>query len=57
MRHRAVLFALLGVFFLYAAFRPSLQPAVFLVGFASMLSFVVLARLQGSYGDALRKVV
>jgi hypothetical protein len=32
MRHRAVLFGLLGSFMLFAAFRPSLQAAALVVG-------------------------
>ena len=38
MRHRAVLFGLLGVFLIYAAFQPTLQPLAFIVGFVSVLS-------------------
>lgn len=34
MRHRAVLFGLLGAFLAFAAFRPTLQPLAFLAGFA-----------------------
>ena len=43
MRHRAVLFAVLGVFLLVAAFRRSMQPAAFLAGFVSVGSFLALA--------------
>ena len=38
MRHRAVLFGLLGLFFFFAAFRRSMQPAAFIAGFVSVLS-------------------
>ena len=38
MRHRAVLFGLLGAFLLYAAFRPGYQLASFVAGFVSELS-------------------
>ena len=34
MRHRAVLFGLLGVFMLIAAFRPLYQPLALIAGFA-----------------------
>lgn len=57
MRHRAVLFGLLGVFFVYAAFHPALQPAAFVAGFVSMLSFVGLAWVEGDYAAELRKVM
>ncbi len=46
MQHRAVMLGLIGVFLIVAAFRRELQPAGFVLGFASMLSFVVFARLQ-----------
>ena len=39
MRHRAALFKILGAFFAYAAFRPALQPAAFVVAFASLGSW------------------
>jgi hypothetical protein len=35
MRHRAVLFGLLGFFLIYAAFRPSQQPMAFVAGLIS----------------------
>jgi len=44
MRHRAVLFGILGVFFACAAFRQSWQPLAFAAGFASVLSFLALAK-------------
>ena len=43
MRHRAVLFGLLGVFLLLAAFRPAWQPLAFAAGFVSVVSFLWLA--------------
>ena len=43
MRHRAVLFGLLGVFLLAAAFRPQWQPFAFAAGFVSVVSFLWLA--------------
>ena len=43
MRHRAVLFGLLGLFLLFAAFKPAFQPAAFIAGFVSVLSFLWLA--------------
>lgn len=46
MQHRAVMLGLIGLFLIVAAFRRELQPAAFVLGFASMLSFVVFARLQ-----------
>lgn len=43
MRHRAVLFGLLGLFLLFAAFKPAFQPAAFVAGFVSVMSFMWLA--------------
>jgi hypothetical protein len=57
MRHRAVLFGLLGAFMVAAAFVPVLQPAAYAFGFVSVLSFLWLARAAGSYNDAIGRVV
>ncbi len=57
MRHRAVLFGLLGTFFAYAAFKPSLQPIAFVAAFASVGSFFYLAFSVGGYNDAVARVV
>lgn len=56
MRHRAVLFGVLGFFLLFAAFRPSLQPAAFVVGFVSVVSFLVLAWSVGRYNAQITRV-
>ncbi|RZU01077.1 phosphopantetheine adenylyltransferase [Rivibacter subsaxonicus] len=57
MRHRAVLFGLLGAFFLLAAFVPSLQPLALIGGFLSVASFLWLAWSSGGYNAALGRVV
>ena len=57
MRHRAVLFGILGGFFAYAAFVPALQPVAFVAAAMSILSFFYLAGKVGGYGPAIRKVV
>jgi nicotinamide riboside transporter PnuC len=57
MRHRAVLFGMLGLFMIYAAFKPSLQPLAFLAGFLSVISFIVIAWSVGGYNEAIRRVV
>lgn len=43
MRHRAVLFGIVGALLAAAAFRPALRTAALLVGGASALSFLALA--------------
>lgn len=56
MRHRAVLFGLLGTFLAFAAFRPTVQPLAFLAGFASVLSFLYLAWSVGGYNAQMGRV-
>ena len=57
MRHRAILFGLLGAFFAYAAFVPSLQPLAFIGAFVSIASFFYLAFSVGGYNGAIQRVV
>jgi hypothetical protein len=56
MRHRAVLFGLLGVFLVYAAFNPAVQPLAFIAGYISVVSFIVIAWSVGGYNESIRKV-
>lgn len=56
MRHRAVLFGILGVFFLFAAFQPPLQIAAFVIGFVSVISFLWLAWSVGGYNAQVARV-
>lgn len=57
MRHRAVLFGLLGLFLLFAAFRPAFQTAAFIAGFISVVSFLWLAWSVGGYNAQVARVV
>jgi hypothetical protein len=57
MRHRAVLFALVGSLLVASAWVLGLRTAPFVAGFVSMLSFVLLARLSGSYNAMIRRIV
>ena len=57
MRHRAVLFGILGTFFAYAAFVPALQPIAFVAAAASLSTFFYLAVAVGNYGPPIRKIV
>lgn len=57
MRHRAVLFGLLGLFLLYAAFSPALQPLAFVGGIISAAAFLLLAWSVGGYNAAIGRVV
>ena len=57
LRHRAVLFGVVGVLLLAAALRPRLRGVAVLVAGASMASFIVIAFLVGGYGPAITRVV
>jgi len=57
MRHRAVLFGLLGALLVAAGFRPALRTVALWAGFASVLSFLGLAWAVGDYGPAVARVV
>ncbi len=56
MRHRAVLFGLLGAFMVLAAFRPALQTLAFVGGFVSVVSFLWLAWSVGGYNAEVNRV-
>ncbi|MCA6597481.1 MAG: phosphopantetheine adenylyltransferase [Pseudanabaena sp. M046S1SP1A06QC] len=56
MRHRAVLFGLLGSFLLVAVFRSEFQIAAFIAGFVSVASFMYLAWSVGSYNTHIARV-
>lgn len=55
MRHRAVLFGILGVFILYAAFKPALYLSALLAAGVSLVSFLYLAWSVG-YNDQIARV-
>ena len=57
LKHRALLFGLTGGFILYAAFVPSLHKYVFILGFISMLGFVIIAWNTGSYNELIKRII
>ena len=57
MRHRAILFGILGGFLAYAAFRPAIQPIAFLAAFISLSSFIYLTLSVSGFSEAIRKIV
>lgn len=57
MRHRALLFGILGGFILYAAFVPSYQAAAMIMAAVSMIGFVLLSYSVGGYNEAINKVL
>lgn len=57
MRHRAVLFGLLGGFILASVFVPGWRMVAIFAALVSMLTFIALAYAQGGFNPAIRKVV
>ena len=57
LRHRAVLFGILGGFFAYAAFRPYIQAMALVIGLVSVASFLLLAYAVGGYNAQVGRVV
>lgn len=56
LRHRAVLFAVVGGVLAYGALHLPSRPLAFTVGLVSVTSFLVIALLTGSYNDKLNTV-
>ena len=56
MRHRAILFGIVGGLLAVAAFHPPLRPAAYAAGFVSMLSFCVIVWLAASPNAELQRV-
>jgi hypothetical protein len=58
MRHRAVLFGILGAFQVYSAFNRSYQTAGYISGLISVTSFLLLAKGEAQgYNDSIGRVV
>jgi hypothetical protein len=57
LRHRAVLFGIIGVLLLAAALRPALRGVAVILAFASMASFIVIALFVGGYGAPVTKII
>ncbi|MGE0621176.1 MAG: phosphopantetheine adenylyltransferase [Pseudomonadales bacterium] len=56
MRHRAVLFGLLGAFMCFAAFQPSIQIMALITGVVSVVSFLYLSWSVGGYNAQIARV-
>jgi hypothetical protein len=57
MRHRAMLFGILGALFAYAAFHPPTRPVAYAAAAVSLLSFFYLAATVPNTTPAIRKIV
>ena len=56
LRHRAVLFGLLGIFLLIAAFRSAWQAPVIAAALVSATSFAIIAVTEPGYNEAIGRV-
>jgi len=56
LRHRAVLFGIVGTLIIASAFDSSLRPAGYAAGFTAMLTFILITGLVGNYNANLRRV-
>jgi hypothetical protein len=56
MRHRALLFGLVGGFVFYSLFMPQFQPAAMLIAAISMIGYLVIMWMVGDYNDSIFKV-
>ncbi|WDD99943.1 hypothetical protein [Thalassomonas actiniarum] len=56
MRHRALLFGLIGGFILYSVFKPAYQMAAMVMAAISMLGFIYFVWAAGDYNASIFKV-
>lgn len=56
LRHRAVLFGLIGGLILYSVFDSSLQPLAFLFAYLSMLSYLLIVKQHRTANVQLMRV-
>jgi hypothetical protein len=56
MRHRALLFGIVGGFILLSVFVPSHQAAAMIMAAVSMIGFLCLAWAVGGYNDAISRI-
>lgn len=57
LRHRALLFGVIGALIISSAFLRHLQVAAMIAGFVSMVGFLILAFSAGDYGERIHGVV
>ncbi len=57
MRHRALLFGLVGGFIIYSAFKPIYRSAAMLFAGVSMVGFVALAHLTGNFNENINQIM
>jgi len=57
LKHRALLFGLVGGLMLYSAFRPEVRTVAIVMGLTSMLGFVFFTMQSGEYNESLKQVM
>jgi hypothetical protein len=57
LRHRALLFGIVGLLLLISIVKPAFRGVAVLIGLASMSSFIVVALVVGGYGPAINKII
>jgi len=57
MRHRALLFGVVGSIILVSAFRQQLQPTAMVAAFVSMVGFIALTLSSGEYNEKIYNVI
>lgn len=57
MRHRAVLFGILGAFIIYAVYKPTLHIPAIIGGLVSVISFLVLSMSEPEYNASVLKII
>ena len=56
MRHRALLFGIVGGFVFYSIFEPHYQGAALIMTAVSMMGYLVIMLSVGDYNESIRKV-
>lgn len=57
LRHRAVLFGIIGGFIIYSVFQENVQTLAIIMAFLSMVSFLLLMLQVGSYNSELKTIM
>ncbi len=56
MRHRAILFGIIGGYIIWSAFNPELRLSATVIGLVSMVSFIILILGEPSHNPQLRQI-
>ncbi len=56
MRHRAILFGIIGSIIIFAAFNVQLRPVATIIGLLSMISFIVLTFATPDFNAQLQRI-